>query len=177
MPSQSPTPTTSHSVGVVQVILSFHAPKPAAKKDSLKGGKKSTAPKGKVEMKTKEIPPTFEGSEDNYLSFLSELLKAHSHNKYMPVKKHTQFSIKVLLGKKVKKDGVDIDMFAEYEKITKKILEEEPSKLMVYLDLEDVKASTKVIKGLLFEELSTTNPETSNFNDQQTLFLCKLGFP
>ncbi|KAF8810644.1 hypothetical protein BYT27DRAFT_7209245 [Phlegmacium glaucopus] len=132
MPSQSPIPTTSHSVGVVQVILSFHAPKPAAKKDSSKGGKKSTAPKGKVEMKTKEISFTFEASEDNYLSFLSELLKAHSHN-----------NIKVLLGKKMKKDGVDIDMFAEYEKITKKILEEEPSKLTVYLDLEDVKASAK----------------------------------
>ena len=43
-----------------------------------------------------------------------------------------------------KKDGVDIDMFAEYEKITKKILEEEPSKLTVYLDLDDVKASAKV---------------------------------
>ena len=35
-------------------------------------------------------------------------------------------------------------MFAEYEKIAKKIIEEEPSTLTVYLDLDDVKACAKV---------------------------------
>jgi hypothetical protein len=43
-----------------------------------------------------------------------------------------------------KKDAVDIDKFVEYETLTKKILEEEPSKLTVYLNLDDVKAGSKV---------------------------------
>jgi hypothetical protein len=43
-----------------------------------------------------------------------------------------------------KKDGVNIDNFVEYEKLVKKILDEEPSKMIVYLDLDDVKASAKV---------------------------------
>jgi len=46
-----------------------------------------------------------------------------------------------------KKDAVDIDKFVEYEKFTKKILEEGPSRLMVYLNLEDVKASWKVCQA------------------------------
>ena len=43
-----------------------------------------------------------------------------------------------------KKDAVDIEKFVEYEKFTKKILEEGPSRLTVYLNLDDVKASWKV---------------------------------
>jgi hypothetical protein len=43
-----------------------------------------------------------------------------------------------------KKDAVDIDKFVEYQTLTKKILEEEPSKLTVYLNLDDVKAASKV---------------------------------
>ena len=102
----------------------------------------------------------------SHLDFLSELLKVHGHVKYTLVKKHTRYSIKVLIVKKVyvsndspspyffsnqltslslcrKKDAVDIDMFAEYEKITNKIIEE-PSTLTVYLYLNDVKACAKV---------------------------------
>ncbi|KAF8799455.1 hypothetical protein BYT27DRAFT_7223729 [Phlegmacium glaucopus] len=143
MASRSPTPVTSHEVEVVQAILSFHPQKPSLKKDSTKGGKKPAAPKGKVETKTKEIAFTFEPSEENYLSFLSELLKVHGQGKYTPVKKHTRFSIKILLGKKARKDGIDIDMFSEYEKMAKKILEEQPSRLTVYVDLDAVKAGAK----------------------------------
>lgn len=43
-----------------------------------------------------------------------------------------------------KKDGVDIDNFIEYKKLVKKILDEEPSKMIVYLDLDDVKANARV---------------------------------
>lgn len=164
-PSRSPSPNSSHEVKDIQVILSFHVLKAAPKKESSKGSKKSVALKGKVETKTKELSFTFESSNENYLSFLSELLKVHAHTKYTPVKKHTRFSIKVLLGKKAyvsdfclffwptncsltslyrKKDGVDIDNFVEYEKLVKKVLDETPSKLIVYLDLDDVKASAKV---------------------------------
>ena len=44
---------------------------------------------------------TFESSEENYLSFLLELLKVHGHDKYIPVKKHCRFGIKVSVAKKV----------------------------------------------------------------------------
>jgi hypothetical protein len=161
-PSRSPSPNTLHEVKDIQVILSFRVLKAAPRKESSKGSKKSVALKGKVETKTKELSFIFESSDENYLSFLSELLKVHAHTKYTPVKKHTRFSIKVLLGKKAyvsdfylffwptncslyrKKDGVDIDNFVEYEKLVKKVLDETPSKLIVYLDLDDVKASAKV---------------------------------
>lgn len=43
-----------------------------------------------------------------------------------------------------KKDAVDIDRFAEYNKLVEKILKEEPSKLMVYVDLQDMKTRAKV---------------------------------
>ncbi|KIK02604.1 hypothetical protein K443DRAFT_37385, partial [Laccaria amethystina LaAM-08-1] len=104
---------------------------------------KAAASKGKVEMKTKEISFTFEPLEENYISFLSELLKAHGQGRYTRVKSHTWFSIKVSLGKKAKKDAVDIDVFTEYEKMAKKIVEERPSKLTMYVDLEAVKAGPK----------------------------------
>ena len=39
-------------------------------------------------------------------------------------------------------------MFAEYEKIMRKIIEEEPSTLTVYLDLDNVKACAKVSSNL-----------------------------
>jgi len=98
-PSRSPSPPGSHEVKDIQVNLTFRVQKVSAKS---KGSKKSTttAPKGKLETKTKELSFTFESSDENYLLFLSELLKVHAHNKYIPVKKHTRFSIKVLLGRK-----------------------------------------------------------------------------
>jgi len=99
MPSRSPTPNTSHEVLVVQAILSFRT-QPIAKKDATKNTKKSSVPKGKTESKTKEMKFTFESSEENYLSFLSELLKVHGHDKYTPVKKHCRFGIKVSVAKK-----------------------------------------------------------------------------
>lgn len=43
-----------------------------------------------------------------------------------------------------KKDAVDIDKFTEYSKLVEKIFEEEPTKLFVYLSLEDVKMNAKV---------------------------------
>jgi hypothetical protein len=43
-----------------------------------------------------------------------------------------------------KKDAVDIDKFTEYIKLIQNIFEEEPSKLFVYLSLEDVKMNAKV---------------------------------
>jgi len=88
---------SSHKVEVT-VILSFRVS--PTKKDLPKKGKKTAIAKGKLEMKTKELSFSFESSEENYLSFLSELLKAHGHDKYTPVKKHGRFSIKVLIGKK-----------------------------------------------------------------------------
>ena len=72
--SCSPSPNTSHDVKDIQVILLFLVLKAALKKDSSKGSKKSAA-KDKVETKTKELLFTFESSDRNYLSFLSELLK------------------------------------------------------------------------------------------------------
>lgn len=56
--------------------------KATPKKDSSKGSKKTVPPKDKVEMKTKELSFTFESSDENYLSFLSELLKVHAHTRY-----------------------------------------------------------------------------------------------
>ena len=96
-PSRSPSPSASHEVKDIQVNLVFRIP---AKKDSSKGTKKSAAPKGKVETKTKELSFTFESSDENYFLFLSELLKVHAHKKYIPIKKHSYYGIKVLLGKK-----------------------------------------------------------------------------
>lgn len=159
-PSRSSSPNTSHEVKDIQVILSFRVIKAAPKKDSSKGSKKTVPPKGKVETKTKELSFTFESSDENYLSFLSELLKVHSHTKYTCQETHS-LQYQGLAGKEGvgfqplffrptnislyrKKDGVDIDNFVEYNKLLKKILDETPSKLVVYLDLDDVKASAKV---------------------------------
>jgi hypothetical protein len=100
MLSRSPTPNTSHEVLVVQAILSFRI-QPISKKDTTKSTKKSTVAKGKTESKTKEMKFTFESSEENYLSFLSALLKVHGHDKYTPVKKHCRFGVKVSVAKKV----------------------------------------------------------------------------
>jgi hypothetical protein len=100
MSSRSPTPDGPHEVKVIQVILVFHSQNPATKNNSSKGAKKAAASKGRVETKTKEISFTFEPLEENYISFLSELLKAHGQGRYTPVKSHTRFSIKVSLGKK-----------------------------------------------------------------------------
>jgi len=96
--SRSSSPNTSYQVKDIQVILSFHVLKAVPK--SSKALKKSVG-KGKMETKTKELSFTFESSDENYLLFLSELLKVHGHTKYTPIKKHTRFGIKVLLGKRV----------------------------------------------------------------------------
>ena len=73
-PSHSPLPSASHEVKDIQVNLAFCIP---AKKDSSRGTKKSAAPKGKVETKTKELSFTFESSDENYFLFLSKLLKVY----------------------------------------------------------------------------------------------------
>lgn len=39
---------------------------------------------------------------------------------------------------------MDIDKFSEYDKLVGKFLDEVPSKLMVFVNLEDVKKSAKV---------------------------------
>jgi len=96
--SRSSSPNTSHQVKDIQVILLFHVLKAVPKFS--KAPKKSVG-KGKMETKTKELSFTFKSSDENYLSFLSELLKVHGHTKYTPIKKHTCFGIKVLLGKRV----------------------------------------------------------------------------
>jgi hypothetical protein len=40
-----------------------------------------------------------------------------------------------------RKDAIDIDNFAEYEVMAKKIIDEAPSKLSVFFSLDDVKAA------------------------------------
>jgi hypothetical protein len=64
----------------------------------MKDGKKKST--GKLETKNKEITFKFELSEENYLSFLSALLKEHGHTKYTPVTKPHCFGIKVSMGVK-----------------------------------------------------------------------------
>ena len=44
-----------------------------------------------------------------------------------------------------KQDSIDIDNFAEYERMAKKVVEEKPTKFSVYVNLDDVKtAATRV---------------------------------
>jgi len=43
-----------------------------------------------------------------------------------------------------RKDAIDIDNFAEYEAMVKKIIDEAPSKLSVFFSLDDVKAAARV---------------------------------
>lgn len=71
-------------------FLCVPAAKPTAKKP----------PAGKLETKNKELAFTFERSEENYLNFLSAILKAHGHGKYTPVKRQSRFGIKVGMGGK-----------------------------------------------------------------------------
>ncbi|KAF8153331.1 hypothetical protein B0H34DRAFT_861457 [Crassisporium funariophilum] len=139
MPSLSPPPNTSHKVEVVTVQLQFCVLPPATSAKTT-----GTKPLSKLETKNKELAFTFKLEEENYLLFLSAMLKEHGHTKYIPVKKQHRFGIKVTMGgKKTKKDAIDINNFAEYKKIVEKILDEEPSKLHVFLNLDDVKARSK----------------------------------
>ena len=95
MPSESPPPNTSHKVETISAQLQFRA---HSTKDTTKGKGKKTL--GKLESKNKELSFTFELSEENYLSFLSALLKEHGYEKYTPVKKQHRFGIKVGIGAK-----------------------------------------------------------------------------
>ncbi|KAF8800146.1 hypothetical protein BYT27DRAFT_7027078, partial [Phlegmacium glaucopus] len=92
---------------------------------------KSKASKKKVETKTKEFSFTFEATQTNYLNFLSAVLDKHQYSKYTPMTIHTRFNIRAIVPpNKVKKDAIDIDNFAEYESMVKKIIEEKPSKFL-----------------------------------------------
>jgi hypothetical protein len=95
MPSESPPPITSHKVETISAQLQFRA---QSTKDTTKGKAKKTL--GKLESKNKELAFTFDLSEENYLSFLSALLKEHGYEKYTPVKKQHRFGIKVGIGAK-----------------------------------------------------------------------------
>ena len=93
--SSPPPHKTSHEVETISVQLQFRT-QPA--NGNSKGAKKK--PVGKLETKNKEITFTFELSEENYLSFLSALLKEHGHTKYTPVTKSHRFGVKVTMGAK-----------------------------------------------------------------------------
>ena len=95
MPSESPPPNVSYKVDTISAQLQFRA---QSTKDTNKGKPKKTL--GKLESKNKELPFTFKLSEENYLSFLSALLKEHGYEKYTPVKKQHHFGIKVGIGAK-----------------------------------------------------------------------------
>ena len=101
MPSESPPPNSntspSHKVETISAQLQFRN-QAQATKDTTKGKAKKTL--GKLESKNKELSFTFELSEENYLSFLSALLKEHGYEKYTPVKKQHRFGIKVGIGAK-----------------------------------------------------------------------------
>ena len=96
MLSESPPPNTSHNVETISAQLQFHAQ--ASTKDTTKGKAKKAL--GKLESKNKELTFNFKFSEENYLSFLSALLKEHGYEKYTPVKKQHCFGIKVSIGAK-----------------------------------------------------------------------------
>lgn len=67
------------------------------------GGDSSKRRNGKAKEKTKKIEKnkefsfTFEDSPNNYLDFLSALLKKHGHEKYAPVTNRHRFGIQVLV--------------------------------------------------------------------------------
>jgi len=93
----SPLPhKTSHEVETISVQLQFRT-QPANSNSNTAAKKKSA---GKLETKNKEISFTFELSEENYLSFLSSLLKEHGHTKYTPVTKQHRFGVKISMGAK-----------------------------------------------------------------------------
>lgn len=161
---------TSHLVDFIQVVLSFQVTKPAPKTKATPSTRgrgtsktKSAAPKmvTKADTKTKEFKFTFEKSSANYTEFLTEILDLFGHSKYTPVKMHTRFNLKVCIGKKgfvfysllyltylrriySKTNAVDIDELREYDDMVTRILSETPSKLYVYVDLENVKECAKV---------------------------------
>ncbi|KAI0245275.1 hypothetical protein BJV78DRAFT_1158810 [Lactifluus subvellereus] len=140
-------------------------------------------PKGKLESKNKEFPFTIESTEENYLSFLSAIIRKHGYDKYTPVMKEKCFGIKVGLGGKTayaamlgiltvlilyfilrKKDCIDINNIMEYTNLVKKVLDEQPVKLTVLVSLEDIKDAHK--KPAANEDLSSNNGGSDDESDE-----------
>ncbi|KAF5314283.1 hypothetical protein D9619_011846 [Psilocybe cf. subviscida] len=134
---------TSRLINSIPVVLSAQVPKSTAKGSKGGGKGRSKAPKMKTETKQKELSFEFEQTLPNYLLFLGNALQVHGQTKFVPVKKHTAYGFKISIGKKAKTDAVDIDKFSEYKDIVGRILAKSPSKIFVYIDLEEVKKSAK----------------------------------
>ncbi|KAJ6553683.1 hypothetical protein B0H10DRAFT_2241856 [Mycena sp. CBHHK59/15] len=76
-----------------------------------------------------------------------------------PASKQIRFSIKVLaLPNKVKGDALDIDNFADYEELTKNILECRSSKVTIYLDMTDIQKAWSACGSASGEENHSEDP-------------------
>lgn len=60
-----------------------------------------------------------------------------------------------------RKDAIDIDNFAEYEAMAKKIIDEAPSKLSVFFSLDDVKAAAARVGFCSPHRLGSCQPYTT----------------
>lgn len=77
-PAASSTPDT-WEVQNISVQLSYSVKVPPA------GKSKANKTKTKTETKNKELSFTFEDTSQNYVNFLTALLKKHGHDDYTPV--------------------------------------------------------------------------------------------
>jgi len=79
----------------VQLLYSVEVALKEAGGKGKKLGKTKT--KTKNETKNKELPFTFQDSSQNYLKFLTAMLKKHSHDDYTPVSESPRFGIKLIV--------------------------------------------------------------------------------
>ncbi|KAF9033380.1 hypothetical protein BJ165DRAFT_1410441 [Panaeolus papilionaceus] len=136
-----PAPSSTFEVEVLGTI-SYRTPAPPPPTTSK--GKTKTASKGKLESKNKEFTFTFEANSENYLLFLSTLLEKHRYPKYTPVKVNHYFTVKIGVGpKKLKKDALDVEKLSKYHDIVQRLINEQPTKLTTYFNLDDVKVAQK----------------------------------
>lgn len=160
-PSSSPPAPSTVQVSGISVQLSYTKTAPPQNDTGKvkKGGKAKTVAK----TKNKEIQFTFEDASSNYLDFLSLMLRKHSYEKFTPVTNRSRFGIKIIIPPNRafvfslsqsrfcvliicarKNHAIDIDTFSDYKEFVNQIQKNKPSKLTVFLDLNDVKKAAKV---------------------------------
>ncbi|KAJ7677179.1 hypothetical protein B0H17DRAFT_1207230 [Mycena rosella] len=115
--------------------MTYHTTVPGTA--AVSGAKTKTKPKQKKETKTKEFTHNFEPMEENYLTLLKTILLKHGEEKYNITKKMT-YGIKVQLPEVNKGNSLDIDNFTEYEDLANDIVVNLPSKMNIYVDMQDI---------------------------------------
>ncbi|KAF8833089.1 hypothetical protein BDN67DRAFT_1017968 [Paxillus ammoniavirescens] len=121
--------------------------------------KNKSTTKEEKSIKTKELPFAINDSETNYIDFLRAALVKHNQGLFK-ITEAKCYPFKYTIGIKRKaSDAMDVDNGGDYKEMAKKIDDERPTAIKIFIDMKDIEKLPRGKKAMADEDEQNSSDE------------------